>query len=105
MKNQNGKYRNDLITNYKKVPFKSCYTATPAPNDFMEFGNHVEFLTNMTMTEMLSTFFVHDGGDSCWCCLQPTVVVVAVATVGCSMMTGTVTTGRSGWRWGQQYWW
>jgi DNA modification methylase len=64
LKNQNGKYRNDLITNYKKVPFKSCYTATPAPNDFMEFGNHVEFLTNMTMTEMLSTFFVHDGGDT-----------------------------------------
>lgn len=64
LKNQNGKYRNDLVTNYKRVPFKSCYTATPAPNDFMEFGNHVEFLTNMTMTEMLSTFFVHDGGDT-----------------------------------------
>jgi len=62
IKNQDGKYRNSLIDEYKKIPYRSCFTATPAPNDFMEFGNHVEFLTNMTMQEMLATFFVHDGG-------------------------------------------
>lgn len=62
IKNKEGSYRNFLIDNFKSIEYKSCYTATPAPNDFMEFGNHVEFLTNMTMTEMLSTFFVHDGG-------------------------------------------
>jgi len=62
IKNQDGKYRNFLIDEYKKIPYRSCFTATPAPNDFMEFGNHVEFLTNMTMQEMLASFFVHDGG-------------------------------------------
>ena len=62
IKNQDGKYRNSLIDEYKKIPYRSCFTATPAPNDFMEFGNHVEFLTNMTMQEMLANFFVHDGG-------------------------------------------
>jgi hypothetical protein len=30
----------------------------------MELGNHAEFLGVMTRSEMLSTFFVHDGGDT-----------------------------------------
>jgi hypothetical protein len=30
----------------------------------MELGNHAEFLGAMTRTEMLSMFFVHDGGDT-----------------------------------------
>jgi superfamily II DNA helicase RecQ len=30
----------------------------------MELGNHSEFLGVMSQTEMLSTFFVHDGGDT-----------------------------------------
>lgn len=36
----------------------------PAPNDFMELGNHSEFLGVMTRAEMLATFFIHDGGDT-----------------------------------------
>ena len=30
----------------------------------MELGNHAEFLGVMSRTEMLSMFFVHDGGDT-----------------------------------------
>jgi hypothetical protein len=30
----------------------------------MELGNHAEFLGIMSYTEMLATFFVHDGGDT-----------------------------------------
>jgi hypothetical protein len=30
----------------------------------MELGNHAEFLGVMTRAEMLSMFFVHDGGDT-----------------------------------------
>jgi len=30
----------------------------------MELGNHAEFLNVMSRTEMLSMFFVHDGGDT-----------------------------------------
>ena len=30
----------------------------------MELGNHAEFVGAMTRAEMLSTYFVHDGGDT-----------------------------------------
>lgn len=53
-----------LISEFKYTPFKLCCTATPAPNDYMELGNHCEFLDVLSRVEMLSTFFVHDGGDT-----------------------------------------
>jgi hypothetical protein len=56
--------RNKLIDNFAKVPFRLACTATPAPNDYMELGNHSEFLGVMTRAEMLSMYFVHDGGDT-----------------------------------------
>lgn len=59
-----GKTRTQLISMFSQTPFRLCCTATPAPNDFMELGNHAEFLGVMTRTEMLSMFFVHDGGDT-----------------------------------------
>lgn len=34
------------------------------PNDYMEIGNHSEFCGVMTRSEMLSMFFVHDGGQT-----------------------------------------
>ncbi len=46
------------------IPYRLACTATPAPNDHMELGNHAEFLGIMSKTEMLATFFVHDGGDT-----------------------------------------
>jgi superfamily II DNA or RNA helicase len=59
-----GKTRNQIIESFAKTPFKLACTATPAPNDFMELGNHSEFLGVMSRSEMLSMFFVHDGGDT-----------------------------------------
>ena len=35
-----GKMRNQIITMFQKTPFKLACTATPAPNDYMELGNH-----------------------------------------------------------------
>lgn len=64
LKHEDGAYRNLLIESFALCPFKMCCTATPSPNDFMELGNHSEFLDVMTRVEMLSTFFVHDGGDT-----------------------------------------
>lgn len=64
LKSFTGVTRNLLIERFAGVPMKLCATATPAPNDFMELGNHSEFLGVLTRTEMLSTFFVHDGGDT-----------------------------------------
>lgn len=53
-----------LISEFKDTQYKLCCTATPAPNDFMELGNHCEFLDVMSRVEMLATFFVHDGGET-----------------------------------------
>jgi hypothetical protein len=64
LKNFEGKMRNLIIDKFMNTPYKSCWTATPSPNDPMELGNHAEFLGIMTRNEMLSMYFVHDGGDT-----------------------------------------
>lgn len=64
LKSYTGKFRTQIIDSFKDTPFRLACTATPAPNDYMELGNHAEFLGVMTRTEMLSMFFVHDGGDT-----------------------------------------
>jgi DNA modification methylase len=64
LKSFDGKFRNQIIESFERTPFRLACTATPAPNDYMELGNHSEFLSALTRTEMLSTFFVHDGGDT-----------------------------------------
>lgn len=64
LKSTDGHYRNRLIAACQQIPFRLAATATPAPNDFMELGNHAEFLGIMSYTDMLSTFFAHDGGST-----------------------------------------
>lgn len=64
LKHSTSKTRKLLTDMFRNTPYKLCCTATPAPNDFMELGTHSEFLGIMTQPEMLSTFFVHDGGDT-----------------------------------------
>jgi len=64
LKAHDGKTRSMMIEKFKQTPFRLCCTATPAPNDHMELGNHAEFLGTMSRVEMLSMFFVHDGGDT-----------------------------------------
>lgn len=64
LKSTDGKYRSKLIEECEGVPFRLAATATPAPNDFMELGNHAEFLGAMSYTDMLSVFFSHDGGET-----------------------------------------
>lgn len=64
LKALDGKTKTRLIETFQTTPFRLAATATPAPNDFMELGNHAEFLGVMKHSEMLSTFFVHDGGET-----------------------------------------
>lgn len=64
LKSYTGAFRNLIIESFKNTPFRLACTATPAPNDYMELGNHAEFLGVMTRTEMLSMFFIHDGGET-----------------------------------------
>lgn len=64
LKAYDGKTRTEIIQAFGDTPYRLACTATPAPNDHMELGNHSEFLGIMTRSEMLATFFVHDGGDT-----------------------------------------
>jgi len=64
LKSYSGKFRNQIVDSFQNTPFRLACTATPAPNDYMELGNHSEFLGVMSRTEMLAMFFVHDGGDT-----------------------------------------
>jgi superfamily II DNA or RNA helicase len=53
-----------LLDGFGRTPYKLCATATPAPNDWTELGTHAEFLGVCTRSEMLSEYFVHDGGET-----------------------------------------
>jgi len=64
LKAHDGIMRNKIIESFQGTPFRLACTATPAPNDYMELGNHAEFIGTMTRAEMLSMFFVHDGGET-----------------------------------------
>jgi len=64
MKSFSGKIRNQLIDMFYKTPYRLACTATPSPNDYEELGNHSEFLGIMSRSEMLSTFFINDTGDT-----------------------------------------
>ena len=64
LKHKDSKTRILITDEFEQTPYKLCCTATPAPNDYMELGTHSEFLGVMKQTEMLATFFLHDGGDT-----------------------------------------
>jgi superfamily II DNA or RNA helicase len=64
LKNYSGKLRQKIINSFHNYTYKLACTATPSPNDFMELGNHSEFLNNMKRVEMLSMYFVHDSGNT-----------------------------------------
>jgi len=59
LKALDGKTRRRLTEMFADTPYRLACTATPAPNDISEIGNHAEFLGVMAQHEMLSAFFVH----------------------------------------------
>lgn len=64
LKSYDGKTKQRLLDAFSATPFRLACTATPAPNDFTELGNHSEFLGLKRRTEMLAEYFVHDGGST-----------------------------------------
>ena len=64
LKSFDGATRKSLQEFASVIDYRIALTATPAPNDHVELGNHAEFLGIMTRTEMLATFFCHDGGET-----------------------------------------
>ncbi len=59
LKSFGGKIKQKLIEKFSMVKYKLCCTATPAPNDFIELGNHTAFLGICSQQEMLAMFFIN----------------------------------------------
>src|SRR5258708_2249925 len=60
LKSYMGKTKRALVDAFANTPYRLCCTATPAPNDVMEIGNHSEFLGIMPSSEMLMRWFIND---------------------------------------------
>jgi DNA modification methylase len=59
LKSLAGKTRKKLTEMFAHTPNRLCCTATPAPNDHTEIGNHAEFLGICSRAEMLAMFFIN----------------------------------------------
>lgn len=59
-----GKTKQMIIETFAQTPYKLACTATPAPNDYTEIGNHAEFLNIKKREEMLATWFINDSSDT-----------------------------------------
>lgn len=59
-----GKTRRLLTEFAADIPYRLACTATPAPNDTDELGNHAEFLGVLSAKEMLALFFTQDGNTT-----------------------------------------
>jgi hypothetical protein len=64
LKSFTGATTRKLIEAFKRTPYRLACTATPAPNDHMELGNHAEFLGAMESREMLSRWFINDTSEA-----------------------------------------
>jgi DNA modification methylase len=64
LKALDGKTRKALTAYAAEIPYRLCATATPAPNDYIELGQHAEFLGVLTSKEMLALFFTQDGNST-----------------------------------------
>lgn len=64
LKSLDGKTRQLLTSMFSDTPYRLAATATPAPNDIVEIGNHSEYLGIMKGAEMRATFFVNVGDSA-----------------------------------------
>lgn len=60
LKAYTGKTKQTIIESFRNTPYKLACTATPAPNDHLELGNHADFLDIMPSNQMISRWFIND---------------------------------------------
>jgi len=60
LKNFMGSTKRAIIAAFERTPYRLACTATPAPNDHLELGNHAQFLGVMASNEMIARWFVND---------------------------------------------
>lgn len=64
LKSFDGKYKTEITQFMRKVDFRALYTATAAPNDYIEFGTSSEALGGLGYVDMLNKFFKNDMSNS-----------------------------------------
>ena len=60
LKSYSGATKKLIVESFRETPYRLACTATPAPNDHLELGNHAEFLGVMSSHEMLARWFLPD---------------------------------------------
>ena len=63
IKNFSGIVTRRLMEFGSVIPYRLCLSATPAPNDHMELGQHCQFLGVMSSSEMLARWFLADQSE------------------------------------------
>lgn len=63
LKNFDGKIKNNITSFIKKLPYRFLSTATPAPNDYIEFGTSSEALGYLPYMDMLQRFFANNENN------------------------------------------
>ena len=64
LKNAAGATRNRLVRWFANTPYRLACSATPAPNDHTELGNHAEWLGVMDEAVMRATWFLNDTSQT-----------------------------------------
>lgn len=55
-----GSTKTRLVERFAHTPYRLACTATPAPNDYLELGNHSDFLGVLTSHQMIARWFIND---------------------------------------------
>jgi hypothetical protein len=63
IKSFTGATTRQLMETFANTPYRLACTATPAPNDHMELGQHCQFLGAMDSNEMLARWFIADQAN------------------------------------------
>lgn len=61
LKSFTGQTKRMILSMFEQTRYKLACTATPAPNDHLELGNHADFLGVMRSNEMISRWFINDS--------------------------------------------
>jgi hypothetical protein len=60
LKAYSGVTKRRLLEAFAVTPYRLCCSATPAPNDHLELGNHSEFLSVLSSHQMIARWFIND---------------------------------------------
>ncbi len=63
IKSATGQTRRDVTKFLRKIPYRGFFTATPAPNDFIELGTTSEALNELNYMDMIGRFFRDTQND------------------------------------------